>query len=123
MSYLCCVCDNYTKPSSKFCKNCEVIYKAVEFEDWFVELSKLMQKQRNIDNMERYSLNTNALFNMETKSKKIAGRPETPPVIKEVILNIKRDNKTMSVRKIEKLCRNSGITISRETIRRILTQN
>jgi hypothetical protein len=82
-----------------------------------------MQKQRNIDNMERYSLNTNALFNMETKSKKIAGRPETPPVIKEVILNIKRDNKTMSVRKIEKLCRNSGITISRETIRRILTQN
>jgi hypothetical protein len=122
MNYLCCVCDNRAMKSSQFCKDCEVIYSAVENEDWFVELTKLMKKQRRIDNMEKYSIYDLGEIEMNTRFKRNRGRPKTSMVVTELISNIKTDRPRVSIRSIEEMCKKLDIVISRETIRRILTQ-
>lgn len=122
MNYLCSVCDNRANKDSQFCNDCEVIYAPVQNEDWFIELTRLMKKQRWIDDKEKYPLYSSNYERLLTRSKRRPGRPRLTPVAEEVILNIKRDNPTASVRAIEKMCRAAGIFVSRETIRR-LTQN
>lgn len=122
MVYLCCVCDNRAKKDSEFCSECEVIYTPVKNESWFLELTRLMKKQRWIDDKEKYSLHGAAYAQLLTRNKRKIGRPKLSPVMEEIVLNIKRDNPTASVRQIEAMCRKAGVIVSRETIRR-LTQN
>ena len=122
MNYLCCVCDNRAMKSSQFCKDCEVIYSAVEHEDWFIELTKLMKKQRRIDNMEKYSIYDLGEIEVSSRFKRNRGRPKTSMVVTELISNIKTDRPRVSIRSIEEMCKKLDIVISRETVRRILTQ-
>jgi hypothetical protein len=123
MNYLCCVCDNRAAKDSKFCKDCVVIYTEVENEPWFIDLCKLMKKQRLIDNMERYTLyKSNTQGVVPLKTPRSSGRPKTSIVIKELIKILKKDDKTLSVREIEEICKNSKIKVSRETIRRVLNE-
>lgn len=123
MNYLCCVCDNRAAKESKFCKDCVIIYTEVENESWFIDLCKLMKRQRYIDHMERYTLyKSNSKQNITPKIVRPAGRPKTSIVIKELVNILKRDDKTLSVREIEDICKNSKIHVSRETIRRILKE-
>ena len=122
MNYLCCVCDNRAMKTSQFCKDCEVIYSAVEKEDWFIELTKLMKKQRRIDQMEKYSIYDLGETELNTRFKRNRGRPRTSMVVTELISNIKTDDPKVSIRSIEDMCKKLDIIISRETIRRILTQ-
>jgi hypothetical protein len=108
--------------SSQFCKDCEVIYSAVEHEDWFIELTKLMKKQRRIDNMEKYSIYDLGEIEVSSRFKRNRGRPKTSMVVTELISNIKTDRPRVSIRSIEEMCKKLDIVISRETVRRILTQ-
>lgn len=123
MNYLCCVCDNRASKDSKFCKDCVVIYTEVENEPWFLDLCKLMTRQRTIDNIEKYPLyrsNTQAMLPL--KSKVSSGRPRTSFIIRELVKRLKDDNKSLTIRSIEDICKNSKINVSRETIRRILNE-
>ena len=122
MNYLCCVCDNRAMKNSQFCKDCEVIYTAVEKEDWFIELTKLMKKQRRIDNMEKYSIYDLGEIEMGARFRRNRGRPKTSMVVIELVSNIKNDDPRVSTRSIGEMCKKLDIVISRETIRRILTQ-
>lgn len=122
MNYLCCVCDNRAVKNSQFCKDCEVIYSAVENEEWFIELTRLMKKQRKIDNIEKYSIYDLSGVESFARFKRGRGRPKTSMVVTELISNIKQDNPRVSTRSIEEMCKKLDIIISRETIRRILTQ-
>lgn len=121
MNYLCCVCDNRAAKGSQFCKDCVLIYTEVENEEWFKDLCRLMKKQRMIDQMERYTLyKSNSIPNIVPKIVRPTGRPRTSVVIKELVKILKDSDSTLSVREIEEICRISKITVSRETIRRIL---
>lgn len=122
MNYLCCVCDNRAIKNSKFCKDCQVIYVDVENEDWFIELTKLMNKQRRIDNIEKYSIYDLTNVPAPTRFKRERGRPKTSMVVNELITNIKTDDPSISIRSIEEMCKKLKINVSRETVRRILTQ-
>lgn len=123
MNYLCCVCDNRSIKGSKFCKDCVLIYTEVENEEWFLDLCKLMKKQRLIDSMERYVLHgTSASYGLAPKINRPLGRPKTSVVIKELIKILKKDDHTLSVRELEEICKNSKLMVSRETIRRILNE-
>jgi hypothetical protein len=122
MNYLCCVCDNRAIKNSKFCKDCQVIYIDVENEAWFIELTKLMNKQRRIDNMEKYSIYDLSENTIPARFKRERGRPKTSMVITELVTNIRSDNPSISIRNIEEMCKKLNINISRETVRRIVTQ-
>jgi hypothetical protein len=121
MNKLCAVCDNYSSSNSIFCKDCEIIYKGVEKESWFVELTTLMKRQRQIDYKERFSIydQPGSSYSYKNRNK---GRPKVSLVVIELIKNIKRDFPNISIREIEEMCKKSDIFVSRETIRRILTQ-
>ena len=124
MNYLCCVCDNRSIKGSKFCKDCVLIYTEVENEEWFLDLCKLMNKQRMIDSMERYVLHSsNSNNGLAPKINRPIGRPKTSIVLRELIKILKKDNKNLSVRDIEEICKNSKLVVSRETIRRILNES
>lgn len=122
MTYLCCVCDNRSARNSKFCKDCEIIYKSVEHEPWFLELCSLMNQQRRIDDREKYSIHTTGEVNLSEIFKRDRGRPKISKVIIELIQNIKRDNPAVTIRQIVEMCNKIDVLISRETVRRILTQ-
>lgn len=122
MKYLCCVCDNRAEKNSKFCKDCEVIYAPVQNESWFIELSDLMKRQRRIDDTEKYSIYDIHSSNFQERFRRERGRPKTSLVVEELIRSIKQADGKVSVRSIEKMCKELDINISRETIRRILTQ-
>lgn len=123
MNYLCCVCDNRASKGSQFCKDCVLIYTEVENEEWFKDLCKLMKKQRMIDQMERYTLyKSNSIPNIVPKVIRPTGRPKTSIVIRELVKILKDSDSTLSVREIEEICRISKISVSRETIRRILQE-
>lgn len=121
MNKLCAVCDNYPTSNSIFCKDCEIIYKGVEKEAWFIELTALMKQQRQIDYRERFSIYDQSTSNNYYRNRN-KGRPKVSLVVMELIKNIKRDFPQISIREIEEMCKKSDIIISRETIRRILTQ-
>jgi hypothetical protein len=122
MTYLCCVCDNRSVRNSKFCKDCEIIYKSVEKEPWFVELCSLMSQQRRIDDREKFSIYNLGESNLSEKFKRERGRPRVSKVINELVKNIKRDTPRVTIRQIVEMCKEIDVFISRETIRRILTQ-
>jgi hypothetical protein len=123
MNYLCCVCDNRASKNSKFCKDCVIIYTEVENEEWFLDLCKLMKKQRLIDSMERYTLyKSNTESVQPLRNPKSTGRPKTSVVVRELIKILKKDDSTLSIREIEDICKNSKINVSRETIRRVLNE-
>ncbi len=121
MNKLCAVCDSYSTSNSIFCKDCEIIYKGVEKEPWFIELTALMRKQRQIDYKERFSIYDQP-STPSYRANRRKGRPKVSLVIMELIRNIKKDFPEISVREIEEMCKKSDIFVSRETIRRILTQ-
>ena len=121
MNRLCAVCDNHSISNSIFCKDCEIIYKGVEKEDWFIELTALMKQQRQIDYRERFSIYDQSVSNQSYRNRN-KGRPKVSLVVIELIKNIKKDFPQISIREIEEMCKKSDIIISRETIRRILTQ-
>ena len=121
MNYLCCVCDNRASKGSQFCKDCVLIYTEVENEEWFKDLCKLMKKQRYIDHMEKYTIyKSNVSQNLTPKIVKPVGRPKTSIVIRELVRNLKRGDKNLSIRDIEQICKNSKIKVARDTIRLIL---
>lgn len=121
MNKLCAVCDNYSSSNSIFCKDCEIIYNGVEKEPWFIELTALMKQQRQIDYRERFSIYDQSTSSNYYRNRN-KGRPKVSLVVMELIKNIKRDFPQISIREIEEMCKKSDIIISRETIRRILTQ-
>lgn len=122
MKFLCCVCDNRAEKNSIFCKDCEIIYAPVQNEAWFIELSELMKRQRRIDDIEKYSIYDVHSNNFQERFKRERGRPKTSMVVEELVKGIRGSVNKVSIRHIEDMCKKLGIDISRETIRRILTQ-
>lgn len=117
----CIICDNFVVRNSQFCSECGILYHGMEQEQWFKDLAIMMKKQRYIDDMERFSLhnvdNARRVRARRTKT----GRPPVPLIVKELILSLYKGDTTLSTREIEKICKNSGVIVSRETVRRVLT--
>jgi hypothetical protein len=94
----------------------------MEQEQWFKDLATMMKKQRYIDDMERFSLhNVENGRRVKARRAKI-GRPPVPLIVKELILSIYRGDHVLSLREIEKICKNSGVSVSIGTIRKILLE-
>lgn len=122
MSQLCCVCDNFAKRGSRFCADCKIIYSSVNKEPWFEELCNLMKRQRKIDDIEKYSIYDSNTKSLQSKYQRRRGRPTTSKVVRELVLSLKETSPDASIRDIESSCVSAGVIVSRETIRRILTQ-
>jgi hypothetical protein len=94
----------------------------VEKEPWFIELCSLMSQQRRIDDREKFSIYNLGESNLSERFRRERGRPRVSKVITELVKNIKRDTPQVTIRQIVEMCKEIDVLISRETIRRILTQ-
>lgn len=117
----CTVCDSFAVRNTQFCSECSILYQGMEEEQWFKDLATMMKKQRYIDDMERFSLHNVDNGRRVRARRAKTGRPPVPLIVKELILSLHKGDTTLSLREIEKICRNSGVTVSYETVRRVLT--
>jgi hypothetical protein len=81
-----------------------------------------MKRQRRIDDIEKYSIYDSNTKSLQSKVRRGRGRPVTSKVVRELVLSLKDTSPNSSIREIETLCASAGVNVSRETIRRILTQ-
>lgn len=116
----CIICDRFVVRNTQFCNECAILYQGMENEQWFKDLATMMKKQRYIDDMERFSLHSVDSTRRVRARRTKTGRPPVPLIVKELILSLHRGDTTLSTREIEKICKNSGVIVSRETVRRIL---
>lgn len=117
----CIICDNFATSGTQFCAECVILYTGMENEQWFKDLAIMMKKQRYIDDMERYRYEQGNTRTMKARRAKI-GRPKVPLIARELIIELSKNNPPLSLREIARVCQNSGINISRETVRRVLSQ-
>lgn len=118
----CIVCDNFAVRNTEFCSECGILYQGMEEEQWFKDLAIMMKKQRYIDDMERFSLH-NVDNGRKVRARRTkTGRPQVPLIVKELILSIYRGDTVLSLREIERICKNSGVSVSIGTIRKILLE-
>jgi hypothetical protein len=117
----CIVCDNFAKSGTQFCSECAILYTGMEEEQWFKDLATMMKKQRYIDDMERYRYDGSVQSITKARRAKI-GRPRVPLIARELIIALSKNNPTPSLREIARICQNSGINVSKDTVRRVLYQ-
>ena len=117
----CIICDNFSTSGTQFCSDCIILYSGMEDEQWFKDLAVMMKKQRYIDDMERYRYTADNRHVIRARRAKI-GRPKVPLIAKELIFALSKNNPAPSLREIARICQNSGINVSRETVRRVLSQ-
>lgn len=117
----CIVCDNFATSGTQFCSECAILYTGMEEEQWFKDLASMMKKQRYIDDMERYRYDGSVQSITKARRAKI-GRPRVPLIARELIIALSNNNPPLSLREIAKICKNSGINVSKDTVRRVLYQ-
>jgi hypothetical protein len=62
-------------------------------------------------------------FEKLTITKVSTGRPLIAQDVTNLVLSIYKENKTLSLRRIERICKNSGVLVSIGTIRKIFLEN
>jgi hypothetical protein len=115
----CIICDNSATSASQFCSECAILYTGMEEEQWFKDLAIMMKKQRYIDDMERYRYDGSIQQIAKSRRAKI-GRPRVPLIARELIIALSKNDPPLSLREIAKICQNSGINVSKDTVRNIL---
>lgn len=59
---------------------------------------------------------------IQTPPKLKRGRPLLPLEVREFIKTLYQNDRSLSVRKLERICKHKGFNVSRETVRKVLTE-
>jgi hypothetical protein len=124
MRYVQCLfCDERKQRSDFLCKSCRILYGPYEKEAWFSEFVQMERKQRRITKQESTNFEVDFLPKEprpQWGSSKSRGRPRTTDLVESYIRSIYQDS--FSIRKITSLCQESGLVVSRESVRTILNK-
>lgn len=124
MRYVKCLfCERQRQRKDFLCKFCRTLYGPYEKELWFSELVTMERRQQAITKQESVNYELDYLTKESRPqwgSSRSRGRPRTTDLVESYVRSIYRDN--MSIRQLAALCVESGLKVSRESIRTILNK-
>lgn len=124
MRYVQCLfCEERRQRKDFLCKFCRTLYGPYEKEMWFSELVAMERRQRSITKQESTNYEVDFLpkeHRTHWGSSRSRGRPRTTALVESYVRSVYHND--LSVRKLTLLCIESGLKVSRESIRTIINK-
>ena len=124
MRYVQCLfCEERRQRKDFLCKFCRTLYGPYEKEPWFSEFVAMERRQRSITKQESTNYEVDFLSKEQRVhwgSSRSRGRPRTTDLVESYVRSVYQDD--LSVRKLTLLCTQSGLRVSRESIRTIINK-